>query len=69
MRFRSLTLTIEFLDGTTEQHSVTQVGYQNLSVVDEGVLHVHSQSGEYAPRVHVGSWPICNIKKYRFTER
>lgn len=69
MRFTTHTLHLEFLDGETEQIRITTRGESiNPGVVEDGVLHVYDQNGEYAPREHVGSWPLCNIKKYQFKE-
>lgn len=64
-----LTLTIDFVDKTTEQHNITKEGYSPAVEVSEGVLNVYSKDGEYAPRVHVGSWPLIHIRKYKVTSR
>lgn len=70
MRFTRQTLRIEFIDGSIEEYPIMTRGEAiNPGDVEYGVLHAYSQNGDMAPRVHVGSWPLCNIRKYRFEER
>lgn len=57
-------VTIMLTDDTTEiLNWVTEIR------VTDACLHLHSKDGEYAPRVHLGSWPLAHIRNWRQEER
>ena len=53
------TVQITFMDDTSETFTVTYAEVYN----DQ--LHTRYKGGEMADDVHMGSYPLCNIKKWR----
>lgn len=59
------TVIIDFHDGTSE--TVESVTHEY--VTSEGVLKLFNKNGEMAPEIHLGSWPLTGIKKWRRQDR
>lgn len=57
-----VTVTIEYVDGTTER--VPSVTRQH---VDGDALHLYCKNGAGAEEEHLGSYPLENIKKWQRT--
>lgn len=58
------TVTIDFTRGSSETHEwITDV------YTRDGQLHLFKQNGDYAPKEHIGSFPLMHIKKWKRTER
>lgn len=55
---------IKWMDGTSEDFNVSET-----PVVKDGTLHLWYQGGQYADRIHVGSFPLVNIKKWQMVKK
>lgn len=58
-----VTVTIEYLDGTT-----TRVELVTRQHIDDGVLHLFCKNGSMADEEHLGSYPLVNIRKWQRLE-
>jgi hypothetical protein len=68
MSYKVKKLTIIFMDGEVRKYERVG-GYTPDSTLDNGVLHVYYQGEEHRYPVHIGSFPVVNIRSYHFESR
>lgn len=62
MNLKFNNISIIFMDGDSRTFTGT-----TRALVSGDSLHIYCQDGELAPEVHMGSYPIINIKEWKST--